>query len=88
MKIFWTVLSIWNFIVLLMYRTDKLRSVTKGRRTKESTLLLCSILMGAAGAIIGMMLFNHKTRKMKFCVIIPLAFILNVIIAAIIYYKY
>ena len=88
MNYFWIALSIWNFIVFIIYGADKLYAKKNLRRIKESTLLICSVFMCASGAMAGMVLFNHKTKKTKFCLITPLAFILNAIITATIYYKY
>ena len=67
------VLLIWNVIVLLIYGLDKKRAVSGNRRISESTLLLCSFLMGGVGAMFGMVLFNHKTSKFKFRLCVPLA---------------
>ena len=69
---------IWNIIVMLVYGFDKSRAIRGGKRVRESTLILCSYLLGSLGAMFGMVLFNHKTSKMKFRLFVPLSVIINV----------
>ena len=76
---------IWNIVVFFMYGADKLYAKNKSDRIKESTLILCAFLFGSAGALLGMKLFNHKTRKTKFKILVPAAFILNVAVGIIMY---
>ena len=73
MKIFYISLLIWNASVMLIYALDKLFARKKKRRIKESTLIFLSFLLGGAGAIFGMVIFNHKTSKIKFRLLIPLS---------------
>ncbi len=67
------VLMFWNLIVMLLYGLDKLFAKMHSRRISEFSLLLCAFLLGGFGAILGMVLFNHKTKKMKFRLLVPLA---------------
>ena len=76
---------IWNIVVFFMYGTDKLYAKNKTKRIKEQTLITCAFLFGSVGAMAGMMFFNHKTQKMIFKILIPVAFILNVAVAVIMY---
>ncbi len=69
---------IWNIIVMLVYCFDKSRAIRGGKRVREATLILCSYLLGSLGAMFGMVLFNHKTSKMKFRLFVPLSVIINV----------
>ena len=69
---------IWNIIVMLVYGFDKSRAIRGGKRVREATLILCSYLLGSLGAMFGMVLFNHKTSKMKFRLFVPLSVIINV----------
>lgn len=70
-------LLIWNMAVMLLYAFDKSRAVRGGNRIKEATLILCAYLLGGLGAMFGMVLFNHKTSKMKFRLLVPLATVVN-----------
>ena len=74
------ILAIWNIIVFFIYGTDKLLAKMQKRRISERLLITTSIFMGAVGAIFAMVVFNHKTKKMKFRICIPLAVLLNAII--------
>jgi len=67
------VIVIWNGIVLLMYGADKLTSKLDGPRISEATLLISALLFGSMGATLGMFLFNHKIKKSKFGLVIPVA---------------
>ena len=71
---------IWNVVVSLVYAIDKLRAKSGGRRIRERTLIALAYLLGGVGAMFGMVLFNHKTSKMKFRIFVPLSVILNLII--------
>lgn len=72
-----TCLLIWNISVMFIYGFDKSRAVRGGKRIREATLILCSYLLGGVGAMFGMVLFNHKTSKMKFRLLVPLATVVN-----------
>lgn len=67
----------WNLIVMFLYGEDKLKARHQKWRTSEAALLWSAFLMGGAGAIFGMILFNHKTSKMKFRLLVPLAVLIN-----------
>ena len=72
------ILLIWNIVVMTVFGFDKLMAKTKGRRIRETTLLLCAFFFGGLGAMFGMVLFNHKTSKTKFRLLVPLAFIAGI----------
>ena len=69
------VLFIWDIIVMLIYGFDKSRAIRGGKRIKEATLILCAYLLGGLGAMFGMVLFNHKTSKIKFRILVPVSMI-------------
>jgi len=58
-------LIISNSISFTIFGVDKLQSKKGGWRVPESRLLLIAFF-GPFGAYIGMLLFRHKTRKIKF----------------------
>lgn len=78
----YSIILIWNIIVMLIYGTDKLLAKAHKRRISEASLLTCAFLLGGSGAIFGMVLFNHKTSKIKFRILVPLSILFN---AAVIY---
>ena len=75
-KIAGCVLAIFNLFTFLLYGIDKRKAVHHKWRIPERVLILCAFLGGAAGALLGMLLFHHKTRKWKFRILVPLALLL------------
>ena len=67
-----------NAISLVAFGIDKLNSKRRGYRIPESRLLLLAFF-GPFGALAGMLLFRHKTRKIKF-LIVPIFAILQALI--------
>jgi uncharacterized membrane protein YsdA (DUF1294 family) len=80
MNYFVSLLIIWNIVTILIYGIDKMLAKAHKRRISEQTLLICAFLMGGCGAIFGMVLFNHKTSKMKFRILVPLAILIGIIV--------
>lgn len=69
--IFTGVFAVWNLLVFFLYGWDKLCARKHWRRISESMLLLTAFLGGALGALFGMVIWNHKTSKMKFRLLVP-----------------
>lgn len=69
-----------NLVSMLLYGVDKWKSVHNKWRIPEKTLLLTAFLGGATGALLGMYLFHHKTKKAKFAVTVPILFFLELIL--------
>ena len=74
-------LLIWNLIVFIMYGLDKYFAKHQYRRISEFTLLITALIFASPGALLGMLIFHHKTRKVKFLILIPLFFVLHVLAA-------
>lgn len=68
----------WNAFVYLLYGLDKWKAKRGAWRIPEFWLILPAFFMGSLGALFGMIHFNHKTKKMKFRLLVPLAFVVNV----------
>jgi len=77
---FSTILIIWNIITASLYGIDKHNARKKKWRISEKYLILVAFLFGNIGAMIGMIIFNHKTSKAKFRIMIPASFVLNVVV--------
>ena len=73
-------LIIINIVTFLFYGIDKSKAKNKQRRISEKTLLFLSFIGGCVGALIGMYIFHHKTKKMKFIILVPLSLLLWVYI--------
>ena len=67
-----------GFILMLI---DKRRAIKNLWRIPERTLLLVALAGGCLGALLGMRLFRHKTKKTVFSIGIPVIFALWVIFA-------
>ncbi len=69
-----------NIISLLLFRRDKALARKGKRRISEKTLFLSALLGGGPGAVLGMHLFSHKTKKAAFQLGLPLIALVNVIV--------
>lgn len=65
-----------NVAAAAVYFADK-RFAVRHRRVPERVLLLLAFLGGGAGAFFGMTVFRHKTKHMKFIILVPLSIILH-----------
>jgi len=69
---------IWNVITFVEFGIDKWKSIHKKWRISENTLILSAFLMGGLGGWVGMVIFRHKTKHIKFKILIPLAVVFNI----------
>ena len=75
-----TYLIIINILSFILYGIDKLKAIKKKERISEKALILIGILGGSIGSLIGMNLFRHKTKKLKFIISLPLILIIHIIV--------
>lgn len=61
-----------NAAALALMLADKKKARRGAWRIPEATLLGIAVFGGSIGAIIGMYLFRHKTRHLKFSLGLPL----------------
>lgn len=69
-----------NLAAIFVFGIDKFRARSNGLRVPELTLIIFSLLGGAAGILMGIPLCRHKTRKPSFIFIISAIFSLQVIV--------
>ena len=86
MRILIWYLAVINFITWIAYGLDKGRAKSGKWRIPERTLLLLALIGGSLGALAGMILFRHKTRKPKFFVSVPVMFVVHCVIVAMLVY--
>jgi len=68
-----------NLISFLFMGYDKYLAIHKKWRISEMTLLGMAFLGGCLGTLIGMIVFHHKTKKLKFIILVPLFLIINIL---------
>ena len=71
-------LIIINIITFALYGLDKWRAMTRQWRIREKRLIGLALIGGSVGAMIGMMIFHHKTRKWYFRLGIPAILVIQV----------
>ena len=77
-------LIIINIAAWIMYGRDKWKAKSGAWRIPERTLLLTALAGGSVGALAGMLLFHHKTRKPKFMIGVPVMFAAHCVIVGVI----
>lgn len=73
-------LAFANVAAFATYGVDKRRAERGEWRVPERTLLALAFLGGGLGAFLGMHVFHHKTRKLRFRVLVPIALVLSVVL--------
>lgn len=68
-----------NLFAISLMKYDKVKAINNQYRVNEKTLFLIALILGGIGIYIGMYLFRHKTKHVKFTVGIPLIIILNIL---------
>ena len=79
------VMSLVGFISM---KVDKVKAEKGKWRTKEATLLLIALCGGALGSSLGMQLFRHKTKHIKFTLLVPLCLILHIVLIGLYVWKF
>ena len=67
-----------SVVTFVVYGIDKYKAKKNLWRIPEKVLILLAFIGGSLGALIGMGVFHHKTRKIKFKVLVPLALIIHI----------
>ncbi len=82
----WQMAALWlalvNFSAFLLMGLDKSRARRGAWRISEKALFLPALLGGAAGGLLGMHLFHHKTRHWYFRLGFPALLLLQLALAA------
>ena len=75
----WYLIGI-NILTIIVYGLDKSLARRKMYRVSEYSLIILAIFGGGIGALIGMKLFHHKTKKKLFWIVNILSSIIWLII--------
>lgn len=78
-------LTIVNITGFILFGIDKRRARRGAWRIPEKTLFFVAVIGGSAGAILGMRVFRHKTKHMRFIIGMPMILILQI---ALIFFAY
>lgn len=70
------IINIISFFIMLY---DKRQAIYHKFRISEKTIFIVSLLLGGIGTYVGMYVFRHKTKHLKFTIGIPIVIILNII---------
>ncbi len=73
-------LFVINVITFAAFGLDKRKAKKRKFRIRESVLHGLALIGGSLGAMAGMFLFHHKTRKPAFRIGIPVLFLLQGVI--------
>ena len=80
-------LVIINVIAFIIYGIDKRKAKKHLWRIPEATLIGLALMGGSVGAFLGMRLFHHKTKHVKFYVGVPVIFVVETVVAIILTVK-
>ncbi len=81
MKLFIIYLIFINGAAFSMMGIDKYKAKHNKWRISEKNLFMSAILLGSAGAILGMKCFRHKTKHTGFVLGMPILLIIQIMIA-------
>ncbi len=73
----WCYLGAVNLAAFAAYGWDKTKAKRKQWRISEKSLLLLAAIGGSLGAFLGMHVFHHKTRKLKFSMGMPILLLVH-----------
>lgn len=73
-------LAIINIVTMVVFALDKIAALEKRWRISIITLLGFALIGGSVGALIGMYLFHHKTKKDYFKIGVPLIIVMQVVV--------
>ena len=80
-------IALWNIVTFALYAIDKRKAAKNKWRISEAALILCAFLMGGIGAMLGISILRHKTRHLKFKLLVPMAVVLNIaVVVAVLFF--
>ena len=76
-----------NIFTFAVYAWDKYAAIRGLYRVSEKNLLSLAFFFGAAGALLSMKIFRHKTQKPVFVLLVPIVFVFQLVIVLVYMYK-
>lgn len=77
-----------NVITFFVYGIDKLKAKKGWWRISEATLLILAAIGCSIGAWLGMVVWRHKTKHLKFRIGVPLIFILQLALLGYVVFRF
>ena len=71
-----------NIVSFLLCLIDKIKSIRDSYRISEKNLMVISFCGGCFGMMLGMNLFRHKTKKLKFKLVYLICFLYFLLIVS------
>ena len=78
----WMAVAAMNVVCFCMMGIDKLKAKRGAWRIPEKTLFLAAALFGALGGVVGMQVFRHKTRHLKFQLGFSVLMVIQIVLLA------
>ena len=85
-KLYLYYILVINLISLAAYGIDKRKAIKGKWRVPESTLIIMAVIGGSIGALAGMKLFHHKTKKKKFSFGVPAILVIQILAGCAVYF--
>ena len=85
MKILLAYLIAVNAVSVILCIKDKISAKKRGKRIRERTLFLFSIIGGSIGMYMAMLVAKHKTKHIKFILGIPVIIIIQAVFCCLLY---
>lgn len=77
-----------NVIAFIVYGVDKWKARKGKWRISEASLLFLAFIGGSIGAYVGMQVWRHKTKHLKFTLGVPAILFLQILLLIYILYKF
>lgn len=71
---------VFNLIAFAMMGIDKYKAIHNKWRIPEKTLFISALPFSALGANLGMQVFRHKTKHLKFVIGMPAILIVQIVL--------
>lgn len=81
-------LSAVNIAAFSIMGIDKHKAQRKKWRVSEKSIFILGLMGGALGVLLGMNIFHHKTKHLKFTLGIPAVLVLNIIMLSYLLQKF
>lgn len=78
MKYIVAYIVIVNIAAFCLYGIDKSAAIKQKQRIPNRVLLLSAVIGGSLGALAGMYMFRHKTKKWYYTVTVPVLLIIQI----------